>query len=730
MPAAPSATDLVVSVLRFKWTLLTISILVSAPIIAAIWTQIVPQYEARAEIRVRPIIPRLVFRTDENGAIPFYESFVNTQVSLIRNREVLERVLDTQEVQTTQWYKSPPKTLLPQLRGNETPPLERLRDSLSVRPRPRTEIIDVSFADVSAKDDRIIVDAVLDQYMKYYTDASGAMDDKLHRQLVDQYKSLENEIQGREKILTELHKSLGTETPQELVAGRRIRLDETQARLGDLRSRMAVLEWEIKRTEPNDSNGVSVASADGTQNKPRYHLDEEWRRLDLEVRTIQHQMANTILGPNHPDRARLTRNLEFAEESRGLREKQLDEQWGDRLRNAAGLVATATGEGTPGYGEGALSLKHQLARAKVEEQRLRADLEEQQKDFKDLFDTAQLLEKENTGLRNKRELFDAVRQRLDQKTVERNVAGSIEIAMKAFSSSTPASDRRVVFTAMALFAGLGLGGGVAFLRAGRNQTIYAPKDMPQPAQAPFLGHIPLVRFKKLGGSLGEEVEQKQLLLIESVRVLRTALLSRLRGQGRTAVVVTSANEGTGKSSFTMVLGKSIAQAGRRVLIIDADLHKMTLSKRLAVLDKPGLRESLKDKAAGELHVFPTETAGLDVMPAGNRSNGDVVFEEIANGAFRSCIGRLFEQYGYDIILLDTPPLLPVADAAILAGQVDGAILVEREHVSRRTEIANALLRLGATGGRLLGTVFVGSVEQDHYGYAYSYSHYGSKTREP
>ena len=195
------------------------------------------------------------------------------------------------------------------------------------------------------------------------------------------------------------------------------------------------------------------------------------------------------------------------------------------------------------------------------------------------------------------------------------------------------------------------------------------------------------------------------------------------------MVVTSANEGTGKSSFTLVLGKSIAQAGRKVLLIDADLHKMTLSQRLKLADKPGFRESCKTRPPKVCTSSQRETAGLDIMPAGQRSNGDIVVEEIANGAFKSCIGRLFEQHGYDIILLDTPPILAVADAAILAGQVDATIMVEREHVSRRTEVANALIRLGSTGGHLLGTVFVGSVEHDHYGYGYSYGHHGSKTRE-
>lgn len=728
--APPSAAEFLIPILRFKWTIVTILVLVSAPMIAAIWTQIIPLYQAKAEVRVRPIIPRLVFRTEDNGMIPLYDSFVNTQVSLIRSLTVLQRVLDQQVIQETRWYKNPPKSLIQRLRGGTIPPMERLRDSLSVRPRPRTEIIDVSFTDPSAKDARLIVDAVLEQYIKYIGEKSNATEDQLYRQLLEQYRTLENEIQGRENICAGLHKSLGTDAPQELISSMRIRLDATQARLSELRNRIAIFEWEMKQTAPRDGNDMLAAPTAGEAKQPKYYEDAEWRTLDRDVRTMEHQIATSLYAPNHPNRVRLTKDLEFVKESLQLRERQLDEQWRDRPRMVLGVpVATMDANG-PAYEEGAVPVEHQLARAKREETLLQAESGKQQAEFKSLFESAQLLDKENNVLRNKRELFSAVRQRLDEKNVERNVPGSIDILMGAYSRTKPASDRRVVFTAMALFAGFGLGGGVAFLRASRNQAIHTARDMPQPVQVPLLGHVPLVRIRKsLSASLYDEMEQNRCLLTESIRMLRTVLLSRLEGQGHATILVTSANEGTGKSSFTTMLGKSIAQAGKKVLIIDADIHKMTLSNRFELLDKPGFLESLSGKAVDGLPVFPTKTPGLDVMPCGKRGSDDVVFEDIANGAFKACVGRLLKECSYDIILLDSPPILPVADATILAGQVDGTIMVEREHISRRTDVADALIRLGSAGGRLLGTVFVGSSGRREYGYTYRYGHYCGKSNE-
>jgi receptor protein-tyrosine kinase len=154
-------------------------------------------------------------------------------------------------------------------------------------------------------------------------------------------------------------------------------------------------------------------------------------------------------------------------------------------------------------------------------------------------------------------------------------------------------------------------------------------------------------------------------------------------------------------------------------MIDADFRKMALTKRFDLLDKSGFMESLRCRSADEQYIFPTETSGLSIMPAGTQGDDGALFEETANGAFKACIGELRKRY--NIILLDSPPILPVADAAILSSQVDGTIMVERELVSRRSNVINALARLGSAGGRLLGTVFVGSDDHEDYGYDYYYN---------
>lgn len=100
-----------------------------------------------------------------------------------------------------------------------------------------------------------------------------------------------------------------------------------------------------------------------------------------------------------------------------------------------------------------MTLEYQLALAQHEEQLLRAELEKQKADFNDLFVRAKSLEQENADLRHKRALYDAVRQRLDEKNIERNVPSTIEVS-PAFSPSKPAHDRRIMFTAIAVVLAL------------------------------------------------------------------------------------------------------------------------------------------------------------------------------------------------------------------------------------------------------------------------------------
>jgi uncharacterized protein involved in exopolysaccharide biosynthesis len=439
--------------------LLLVFALMAALVIAAIWTLVIPEYRASAEVRVRPFIPHLVFQTEDNGMIPMYESFRNTQVSIMKSLTVLQRVLEPQAVKDTQWYKDPPLSLIKRLQ-KKTPakPVERLRNALSIQPRPESEIIDVVFTDSSPEDAKIIVDAVLNQYMRYIGEKSDADEDLLYKKLVDQYKSLENELRGREAIIAHLRNSLGTGTPQELISKMRLRMEDTQARLSKVQTDIKVSEWELAQADTDDKNNIPDVSTLVIEKKPKYHEDSEWRTLDRNFRTLQHSIATSELEPNNPEIIRATKDMEFAEELLKLREAQLDEQWRDRQEkslseqknNTSKVPIIVINTGASGYEKGSTSLEFQLARLKEEDKLLIAQLEKQKEDFKVSFANAQALDKEKNELQHKRELFEAVRRRLDQKNMESNNPAPIEVLSPAFAPFEPHKDHRLLYTIIVL----------------------------------------------------------------------------------------------------------------------------------------------------------------------------------------------------------------------------------------------------------------------------------------
>ena len=196
----PSVGDIIKSIFRHKWIVLVIFILVSAPALALVWTQIVPKYQAMAQVRVRPIIPYLVFKTEDSGAVPLYESYKQTQCSYIKTDAVLQHVLDQPEIQQTKWWKNTPESLVQRATKNPLARLDRLKQALSARNLTGTEIIDITFIDPNSKDARLIVNTVVDQYLDYVVEMSDTTQDKLYKKLSDEFDSLKKEIDGEGRL--------------------------------------------------------------------------------------------------------------------------------------------------------------------------------------------------------------------------------------------------------------------------------------------------------------------------------------------------------------------------------------------------------------------------------------------------------------------------------------------------------------------------------------------------
>jgi len=322
---------------RFKWTILLVAFLVAAPGVFAVWVFAVPKYKAWAVVRVRPIIPSLVFRTEESGPIPFYDSYLNTQVSVIRDPAVLERALGNKDVQDTRWYRDPPLSTMGAVHDRLRrvvalkTPMERLRDELEVSPRPRTELVDIVMTAPSAADARVIVNAVLDEYIKLVGETTDETRDLMYRKLANEYSSLENRIKAHEAEAEKLRRKLGTGSPEELVSQMRVRLDETEARLRQVRREIAIakskqadLQGLFKRAGEAATQPSSMPADDFL-----YENDPEWQRLrrDVELARFQLDLECARRLESHPSIDESKKRLALAEANLGEREAQLADRW-------------------------------------------------------------------------------------------------------------------------------------------------------------------------------------------------------------------------------------------------------------------------------------------------------------------------------------------------------------------------------------------------------------------
>jgi succinoglycan biosynthesis transport protein ExoP len=190
---------------------------------------------------------------------------------------------------------------------------------------------------------------------------------------------------------------------------------------------------------------------------------------------------------------------------------------------------------------------------------------------------------------------------------------------------------------------------------------------------------------------------------EAYRAVRTALYFSTQGGGCHVVQVSSPNMGDGKTTLALNLAISIAQSGKRILLIDADLRRPRLHKALGVPGQTGLASVIAGQAELSAAVRETTVPGLSVLPCGAVPANPA--ELLTSPRFKEIIELLRGQY--DFVLIDTPPLLAVTDPSVVAPRVDGVLLTIRLSRQSVPQCVRAKEVLDALGARLLGVVVNG-----------------------
>lgn len=281
---------------------------------------------------------------------------------------------------------------------------------------------------------------------------------------------------------------------------------------------------------------------------------------------------------------------------------------------------------------------------------------------------------------------------------EGNRLVSATVIDRALVHTAPSAPRPMRNLALGGVLGVLLGVGQAIVRSVLDTRIRTTADIEQVSDVPVLasiGHSPVTADR------AAETEGAQWANAEAYRRLRTNVgFVGLGGERRSSMVVTSSISGEGKTETVTNLAQVLAQAGKSVLLIDADLRRPQVASRMRLDSELGLSDVLSGRGSFQDLVLEVVPGNLSVLPAGTVPPNPS--ELLGSEAMAHLLASVERQFDY--VLFDAPPLLPVTDAVVLSAQAGGAIVVARSGAVRRPQLDAALDLLEAGEVTLLGLV--------------------------
>jgi capsular exopolysaccharide synthesis family protein len=315
-----------------------------------------------------------------------------------------------------------------------------------------------------------------------------------------------------------------------------------------------------------------------------------------------------------------------------------------------------------------------------------------------------------------RALYDALLQRYKEVGVAGGI-GQSEIALvdEAKAPNAPFRPRPLINAFVGLIAGLSFGVALALTLHLLFDTITDPRDVRSKLHMPVLGAIPL---EPEGRAPMDALADRKSELSEAYHSVRTALkFSRPEGLPRT-LLVSSTRPGEGKSTSAYAIALTVAKLGTRVLLIDADLRKPTFASSRS--DARGLGYLLTNEDPVSSLVEKTKTEGLSLLPVG-RFTGSAA-DLLSSNRLPSLIQEAAD--AYDMVVIDAPPVLGLADAPLLASVAEATVMVVESRRSRTGDVQEMVRRLADAGGNLAGVILTKvSLKRSRYGYGYGYYSY-------
>lgn len=690
--------------LRRRWVLATfLGLLVGAALGTGVWF-ILPggKHTARAIIQLRPSTVE-----SGKGASEDFESFRRSQMFLVKSRDLVNRTLAEPKIAS-----------LPTIREADDP-VQLLETGIRVDGSVAPDLMVVSFSGNNREDLVKIVDGLVGRYVDDANNAVRASLMEKAKRLDTLIGDLRASVERDEREIrrkAEFNGTVGIEDTNKQLSA--LKVMETQLTGEVAAMRIANQDKELLLSKVKEK--LEIAKTDRSKLATDPLLVRDWVSKHHKVaplltkkaaREVDLQQARTAAGGVKDAPVVLALEAEVA-------------QFQKDIEKAKAEVAPEVRAALQEDGEQLLMLQRDDIQERLGFDR--ASLELKEKTLTELTRNAGTIAKTGFDIQSLQRGLDPMRKRLDlledqkiQIVIERGMESRVSIREAAVLILNENLKQKLMMAGAVGVAGfLGVLALIALMEW-RNRRVDGVDQVVTDLGMRVIGTVPAFPNRaSLKAAEAAGNANWRFILNESINSTRTMLLHAARSQSMQVVMVTSATQGEGKTSLASQLGSSMATAGMRTLIVDCDLRNPSIHKLFDLPLTPGVSEVLCQECDPSDAVQPTAVPNLWVIPAGQCSTR--VIAALAQGhPLETLFNRLRGQF--DFVVVDSCPVLPVADALLIGQHVDGVVFSIMQDISQLPKVMVASEKLHQLSINLLGAVVNGvHMGSAYYAYGYNY----------
>ncbi|MGJ0507136.1 MAG: GumC family protein [Methylocystis sp.] len=652
---------------------------------------ILPVYTATVRLQVDPEA-KIVEKGDINAGDPRTYDYMKTQLELLQSRNMAERVAAIANFSGGAEQENSSSLSLSMLLGGKSkshPPVAPSRNDLGVgrvlagrvvKPIIGSRLVDISFTDPSPQLAEGVANAFGEAFINFNLDKRLESNAYAKTFLDEQIKQLKIRLQDAEKTMIDFAQK------EKLIAS-------------------------TGRDSAEPTNFGQVSAALGAATAERIKTELQWKQVEAaNAINLPQLLTNAAIAQLRSARGALTAEYQEKASTYGPGYPAMTEiknKIAEIDRQLAAEVKTIKASYKAAY-EASLAQEQELKREVEATRSETLDTQKRSIQFN-------ILKRE---VDTSRALYESLLQRFKEVDVASGVGvNNVFVVDKAVLPSAPSYPVRSTFLRNALIAGLLAGIGLAYLLERLDDVIHSSDEAERLSRLTTLGIIPRVK------NLEEEISDPRSGVSEAYRSLCTTLqLSTAEGLPK-ALLITSSMPGEGKSLTGQLIAKHFAAMGMRVLLIDADLRNASLHKKLGLDNSCGLSNFLTSgctptdaiQRVGDKHQFFFMSSGP--LPPNSA-------ELLGSQRLRYLID--ITTRAFDLVIVDGPPVMGLADAPLLTRSVQATVFVVAANQTRKPALQSALKRLAVARTHLLGLVLTKfDAKSAGYGYGYGYGYGGA-----